>query len=147
MWEPLWTSRRIRSWEPPQTCQGQEICPSGCIDTYALARELDERYFGRDLPHKFKFGVTGCQNNCLKAEENDLGVKGGIKVRWKEDGCIQSGVCEKVCRSKAISLKDSKIEVDEGLCNFCGRCAKSCPVDAWGGSPEDLKKYLPYRAS
>ncbi|MFR0781422.1 MAG: hypothetical protein ACLSHP_00200 [Coprococcus sp.] len=29
-----------------------------------------------NLPHKFKFGVTGCQNNCLKAEENDVGIKG-----------------------------------------------------------------------
>ena len=25
--------------------QGSEICPSGCIDTYTLAKELDERYF------------------------------------------------------------------------------------------------------
>lgn len=27
-------------------CQGSEICPSGCIDTYTLAKELDARYFG-----------------------------------------------------------------------------------------------------
>lgn len=66
-------------------CQGSEICPSGCIDTYTLAKELDERYFGRELPHKFKFGVTGCQNNCLKAEENDVGIKGGMTVEYKED--------------------------------------------------------------
>lgn len=112
-------------------CQGQEVCPSGCIDTYALAQELDERYFGRDLPHKFKFGVTGCQNNCLKAEENDLGVKGGIKVKWKEEDCIQCGVCEKACRVNAITIENSKIIVNEDLCNFCGRCTKSCPVDAW----------------
>lgn len=61
-------------------CQGQAVCPSGCIDTYALAKELDDRYFAMELPHKFKFGITGCQNNCLKSEENDLGIKGGIKV-------------------------------------------------------------------
>ena len=59
-------------------CQGEAICPSGCIDTYALAKELDDRYFAKELPHKFKFGITGCQNNCLKAEENDVGIKGGI---------------------------------------------------------------------
>ena len=112
-------------------CQGQEICPSGCIDTYTLAKELDERYFGRELPHKFKFGITGCQNNCLKAEENDLGVKGGIKVKWKEDACIQCGVCEKACRTNAISIEDGKIKVNDDLCNFCGRCSKSCPTDAW----------------
>ena len=69
-------------------CQGSEVCPSGCIDTYTLAKELDERYFGRELPHKFKFGVTGCQNNCLKAEENDVGIKGGMNIEYKEDDCI-----------------------------------------------------------
>ena len=69
-------------------CQGQAVCPSGCIDTYALAKELDARYFARELPHKFKFGITGCQNNCLKSEENDLGIKGGIQVKWREEDCI-----------------------------------------------------------
>lgn len=112
-------------------CQGSAICPGGCIDTYALAKELDERYFARELPHKFKFGITGCQNNCLKAEENDLGIKGGIKVKWRESDCINCGVCEKACRTKAIEIKDGKITVDESKCNFCGRCVKSCPTEAW----------------
>ena len=84
-------------------CQGSEICPSGCIDTYTLAKELDERYFGRELPHKFKFGVTGCQNNCLKAEENDVGIKGGMTVECSHDDCIQCGVCVKACREGALS--------------------------------------------
>ncbi len=112
-------------------CQGQEICPSGCIDTYTLAKELDDRYFARELPHKFKFGITGCQNNCLKAEENDLGIKGGIKVSPVEDKCISCGVCVKACRTNAIELTDGKITLDEGKCNFCGRCVKACPTDAW----------------
>ena len=112
-------------------CQGSAICPSGCIDTYALAEELDERYFGRELPHKFKFGVTGCQNNCLKAEENDVGIKGGIKVAWQEEKCIQCGVCVKACREGAITLEDGKISVDSSKCNFCGRCTKACPTDAY----------------
>lgn len=30
-------------------CQGQAICPSGCIDTYSLAKELDEIYFAKDF--------------------------------------------------------------------------------------------------
>ena len=112
-------------------CQGSAICPSGCIDTYALAQELDERYFGRELPHKFKFGITGCQNNCLKAEENDVGIKGGIKVKWIEDACIQCGLCVRVCRSNAITLENGKIEIEYDKCNFCGRCTKSCPSDAY----------------
>lgn len=112
-------------------CQGSAICPSGCIDTYELAKELDERYYARELPHKFKFGITGCQNNCLKAEENDLGIKGGLKVSWKEPDCIHCGVCQKICRAGAITVNDGKITVDEEKCNFCGRCVKSCPTDAW----------------
>ena len=94
-------------------CQGSEICPSGCIDTYTLAKELDARYCGRELPHKFKFGVTGCQNNCLKAEENDVGIKGGMTVTYKEDACISCGVCVKACRTEALSMKDGKIEYFE----------------------------------
>lgn len=112
-------------------CQGSEVCPSGCVDTYTLAKELDARYFGRELPHKFKFGVTGCQNNCLKAEENDVGIKGGIKVVWQEEKCIQCGVCVKACREGALTLEDGKISVDSSKCNFCGRCTKACPTDAY----------------
>lgn len=116
-------------------CQGNQICPSGNIDTYDIAVKLDERYFGRELPHKFKFGVTGCQNNCLKAEENDVGIKGALDVKWIADKCINCGVCEKACRSNAITIEDGKVNVDYQKCNYCGRCAKSCPTDAWDAKP------------
>lgn len=112
-------------------CQGNGICPSGCIDTYPLAMEISERYFGRELPHKFKFGVTGCMNNCLKAEENDLGVKGGYTVEWLPNACTLCGVCTKACREGAIDQTDSEILLDESKCTNCGRCTKACPFDAW----------------
>ncbi len=114
-------------------CQGSEICPSGCIDTYALAQELDQRYFGRELPHKFKFGVTGCQNNCLKAEENDFGIKGGMIVNYEESSCIQCGVCLKACREDALKMEGNRVVIDRSKCNNCARCVKSCPTDAWKG--------------
>lgn len=114
-------------------CQGNTVCPSGNIDSYKIATELDQRYFARELPHKFKFGVTGCQNNCLKAEENDVGVKGALDVHWEKDKCIFCGVCEKACRVGAIEIKGNDIILDEGKCNYCGRCAKACPTEAWAG--------------
>lgn len=122
-------------------CQGNQVCPSGNIDTLKVAQELDERYFGRELPHKFKFGVTGCQNNCLKAEENDLGIKGALDVNWVEDKCIHCGVCEKACRTGALSEKDGKIVLDADKCNYCGRCVKSCPTDAWEGESAYLVSF------
>ncbi|MDR3209595.1 MAG: 4Fe-4S binding protein [Oscillospiraceae bacterium] len=114
-------------------CQGSAICPSGCIDTYPLAREISDRYFGRELPHKFKLGVTGCMNNCLKAEENDLGVKGGYIISWDKDACTLCGVCEKACREGAITSDGETLTVDAAKCNNCGRCVKACPTDAWRG--------------
>ena len=115
-------------------CQGNAICPSGNIDTKKIADELNRRYFGRELPHKFKFGVTGCQNNCLKAEENDVGIKGALDVKWVKEDCISCGVCIKACRKGALSFgDDGDIVLDSSKCNYCGRCVKSCPTDAWIG--------------
>ncbi|MBR1757910.1 MAG: 4Fe-4S binding protein [Lachnospiraceae bacterium] len=122
-------------------CQGAAVCPNGCIETEELAKELSERYFGRELPHKFKFGITGCRNNCLKAEENDLGIKGGIRVSWIEDACINCGLCEKVCREGAIQIENGKVVLSQEKCNYCGRCAFSCPTDAYEKTPGYLVSF------
>ena len=116
-------------------CQGNAICPSGLIDTARIAEEFDKRFGGRELPHKFKFGFTGCHNNCLKAEENDMGVKGGVKPEWHSDRCVFCGVCQAVCPQKIITVDKAArtLAIDESNCVYCGRCIKSCPADAWQG--------------
>ncbi|GHU70961.1 hypothetical protein AGMMS49992_04150 [Clostridia bacterium] len=116
-------------------CQGSTVCPSGCIDTYPLAVAIAERYYGKVLPHKFKFGVTGCVNNCLKAEENDLGVKGGYSIEYNRDACTLCGLCVKACRDGALAISDNEVKLDTSKCNNCGRCAKACPTRALTGTP------------
>ncbi|MDR1900734.1 MAG: 4Fe-4S binding protein [Treponema sp.] len=116
-------------------CQGSEVCPSGAIETTNLAGELDARYFGKELPHKFKIGITGCKNNCLKAEENDLGVKGGVFPKWKEKDCSCCGLCEAVCPPHLIRVDREKqtLFFEAEGCVYCGKCVKSCPTGAWEG--------------
>ena len=116
-------------------CQGSAVCPSGLIDTTTLAEELDQRFGGQEAPHKFKFGITGCRNNCLKAEENDLGVKGGLKPEWAREKCTYCGLCAALCPSGAIQVNRTaeKLEFSESACSYCGKCAQGCPTGAWTG--------------
>ncbi|MDF2934823.1 MAG: nitrite and sulphite reductase 4Fe-4S region [Paenibacillaceae bacterium] len=116
-------------------CQGNAICPSGLIDTAELAQEFDQRYYAREMPHKFKLGITGCRNNCLKAEENDLGVKGGVLPEWNTDRCTYCGLCQAVCPTKAIVVdrQAKTLAFAQEECVYCGKCIKSCSTDAWTG--------------
>lgn len=116
-------------------CQGSAICPSGIIETSGLAGELDERCFGQELPHKFKIGITGCRNNCLKAEENDLGIKGGVFPEWDRGACTFCGLCEAACPVKVIGVdkQNQDLSFDKKGCVYCGKCVKGCPTDAWKG--------------
>ena len=60
-------------------CQGKE-CSHGLIDCLSLAKDVDKKYFGiGGHPHKFKIGITGCPNGCIKPQENDLGIMGRLR--------------------------------------------------------------------
>jgi dissimilatory sulfite reductase (desulfoviridin) alpha/beta subunit len=72
------TGPRVR---PITACKGT-VCPRGLIDTFSLSRKIHERFYlawhGVTLPGKFKIGVGGCPNNCIKPNLNDLGVTGVV---------------------------------------------------------------------
>ncbi len=118
-------------------CQGAGVCKHGKIKTSELAAKLGEATANIEVPHKFKIGITGCCNNCLKAEENDLGIKGGVEPQWSEKGCNYCGGCAKTCPAGAIN-----VDKQAGTLNFfrekcinCGRCVRLCPAHAWQGVP------------
>ena len=72
------TGPRLR---PVMSCKGT-VCPRGLIDTFALSQKIHERFYvgwhGVALPGKFKIGVGGCPNNCVKPNLNDIGVSGAV---------------------------------------------------------------------
>jgi dissimilatory sulfite reductase (desulfoviridin) alpha/beta subunit len=116
-------------------CPGNATCRLGVIDTKAMSRELDARYFRKEMPSKFKLAVTGCSSNCTKANENDIGVRGAIEPRWEADSCTDCGLCVSFCPVNAISRQDtdesSNYVVDETACINCTVCTSLCPTSAW----------------
>ena len=112
-------------------CQGASVCSHGVVETAAAATEIDARYYVRQMPHKFKFTLTGCINNCMKVQENDIGLMGVVEPQWVDDACDRCGICVAVCRSGALTEADDGIDIDRADCNNCGDCVASCPTDAW----------------
>jgi anaerobic sulfite reductase subunit C len=113
-------------------CQGCAVCPSGVIDSPGLAREIDGEFYGKPVPHKFKVGISGCANNCMKAEENDIGIKGFIQPRWTPGSCTFCGICEAVCPTKVVRVAkdEGAVRADLQGCIGCGDCIESCPAGA-----------------
>ena len=121
-------------------CQGCAVCPSGVIDSPGLAGAVDREFYGKPVPHKFKVGISGCANNCMKAEENDAGIKGWIEPRWTGSPCTFCGVCATLCATKAIMVSEGSREltIDRERCIGCGDCIASCPS---GGMGEESRGY------
>ena len=123
-------------------CQGNLICPRGLIDAQDIAQKVDEKYFGADAPGKFKIAATGCPASCMKVQENDFGIMGGVEPEWIEDNCIHCGLCEKACRVDAIKLEEGTVKIDMDKCNLCSDCIFSCPTDAWVKAREGYTIYV-----
>ena len=126
------TGAKVR---PITACKGT-TCVYGNIDTQALAKVIyDKFYIGmRDvkLPHKFKIGVGGCPNSCMKPSLNDIGVEGCRAFSFDSElcrGCKKCAVAES-CPTKAVSVVNGKAVIDTSKCTSCGVCVGKCPFGA-----------------
>lgn len=124
------TGTRVR---PVVPCKGT-VCVHGLIDTQALAREIHEVFYKGwydvKLPHKFKIGIGGCPNNCIKPGLNDFGIMGQRVPRYNPDLCQACRKCNVAanCPSKVCSIgEDGKMVPDTAACTNCGKCIDNCP--------------------
>lgn len=133
------TGAKIR---PVTACKGT-TCVYGNFDTQALAKEIHNRYYigWKDvvLPHKFKIGVGGCPNSCMKPSLNDFGIEGHKVPVLDTELCKGCKVCqiEKSCPSKAAKLVDGKLFISED-CRTCGVCTTKCPFKAVTGAEHTM---------
>lgn len=116
-------------------CAGTQTCPAGIIDSPKIALELERRHGGRELPCKITCSVTGCPNNCMKVDANDIGIKGAIEPQFVRENCIYCGACAKICPVGAIEVSrpENSWTIDRQRCINCGRCVKVCRKSALRG--------------
>lgn len=110
---------------PLVACKGT-VCTHGLIDSQKICNELDSLFFGKKLPHKFKIGISGCPNNCAKAQLNDVGIIGQRIPKINEENCNGCTLCLKSCSVDAITIVDKKAVVNYEKCVNCGKCGESC---------------------
>ncbi|GHV77345.1 hypothetical protein AGMMS49942_21660 [Spirochaetia bacterium] len=88
-------------------CLGASVCKFGQIETSGLAREIHKLYFGQELPAKLKIAITGCQNNCVRVEANDIGIRGvGHGYLFYFGGCFGREI--RIGKTILPVLKDKK---------------------------------------
>lgn len=57
-------------------CPGIDCCKRGLRDSIAVGLEIDRRFHGREMPWKFKLGISGCPNDCAETCIKDIGLIG-----------------------------------------------------------------------
>ena len=126
------TGNKIR---PITACKGT-TCVYGNCDTQDIAKQIHEKYYigwkNVKLPHKFKIGVGGCPNSCMKPSLNDFGIEGHKTPVCDKTLCKNCTKCivETRCPTKAAQIIDDKINIDSSKCISCGICVGKCPFGA-----------------
>ncbi len=132
------TGAKIR---PVTACKGT-TCVYGNFDTQALAAKIHDNYYvgwaGVKLPHKFKIGVGGCPNSCMKPSLNDFGIEGHRVPVFDAEKCRACKICavESACPSRAIKRDaEGKVQINDA-CRSCGVCSGKCPFGAFSENTE-----------
>lgn len=120
-------------------CMGTRYCKFANIDSIELAHEIDQRFFGRELPIKVRIAISACPNGCESERLNEIGIT-GIRRPIRDPGlCTGCGTCTHYCREKAITVENGIIVMDHGKCMDCGFCILPCPFHLIKGADPEFR--------
>lgn len=108
-------------------CPGIDRCRFGNINSIALAKRLDEKIFGQDMPVKVRISISACSYACTSPILNEIGIIGRVEPLRTPGLCTGCGTCVEYCKECAISIINGISVVQNEKCIKCGVCIHSCP--------------------
>lgn len=110
-------------------CPGSERCIFANIDSLSLARSIDAKLFGKEMPVKIRISVSACPNACTSPLLNEIGIVGQNRPVRVPGLCTGCGTCVEYCKEEAITIKRGISVLDTSRCVQCGTCVRSCPYN------------------
>ncbi len=110
-------------------CPGVSRCKFANIDTIHLAKKIDDKLFGKEMPVKMRIALSGCPNACTSPMLNEIGIIGRVRPLRTPGLCTGCGTCVEYCKERAIVIKRGISVLDPAKCVQCGVCVRSCPFD------------------
>ncbi|OEU50666.1 MAG: sulfite reductase, dissimilatory-type subunit alpha [Desulfobulbaceae bacterium S5133MH15] len=121
------------------SCVGPARCEHACYDTLELHHKVLTHFTGDvhrpQYNYKFKFKFSGCPNDCSNSIfRSDLAVIGMWRDSIQVDGqAMEAWIAKNTidflvnnvinrCPTRALSLVDGKMEIDNGNCVRCMHC-------------------------
>jgi uncharacterized Fe-S center protein len=128
--------------------KGVDTKTDGKIGRIEVGKELYEADFLIVVSHSkghCMCGYGGALKNlgigCLTTKSKDA-VHSELHPILVEERCDGSGLCEKSCKYKAISIEDNKAKIDYSRCTGCGDCVKACLQNAIKSSETNFQELI-----
>ena len=114
-----------------QGCCFGKHCTENIMNPHPLLRKIEKKVEELGLNNlNIKVSAGGCPNSCGIPQLSDIGFYGAVEPEVDTINCDGCELCVPVCRTKAITMKDSLAIIDLEGCKHCGQCIMVCPLDA-----------------